>query len=567
MKIYLKILITIFYSVFIVSTFSAQERIVVHKDKPYYVPGEVMWYKVYLPNYFDSHKITYKVIVSNSKGQKHDSYFVKCDGQNTLEAYYKFPYNLSTDIYQFHFYTLTKLTKKEVLLTSFEVPFYNDLIKIDKEVSTVEVMPDVNELIPIYSHLLSIRTDQETYGQGDTVKLQIATTDANGNILNTNYSVSVIDESLIGSDWSAKTISVSKTEQLDSDVVQYLDDNLYVRGKVYNPDGTPKRINQLGVFDGQSNNMHLARSDDNGEFALFLPAVYGQRNIQFAGYISNEAPDIKVTLSTDRQLEANREIIYNLSVEEYLKASRDRKKIYQYYKSLEYDLNLAKVEDEIRFSKPDKTYDLSKFVTFKNVGSFFDEILSAPLKFNQEGEEITAVMFDPDGFKKFTRNGGSNDNFIFPPVFIIDGKLTQNAKHVYSMDLNAVTTIELYNTITTIAGIFGNFRNYGVVKINTTLPDVTIPTADQEDIHSFEGLQPTTNFLKMNSLNKEIPQLRPLVYWNSDINSSSIQKANIMFNASDDISKFKIIVVGQTEDGQIVQGAAIYSTILGESHN
>jgi len=459
------------------------------------------------------------------------------------------------------------MTKKEVLLSSFDVPFYNDLEKMEIEMTSEPISVLSSESIPNNSINLSIRTSKNDYQPGEPVKLQISATDQSGNILNTNYSISVIDEGLIGSDWSKKTISLSQTDQLDSEVVQYLDNNLYVKGMVMDANGSSKRINQLGVFDGQSNQMHLARSSENGEFALFLPVLYGQRAIQFAGYISNEAPDIKVSLSSDAQNPSSSQLVFNENVRNYLDLSRKRKKIFQYYKSLEYDITSDEVKDEIRSIKPDKSYDISKFVEFESVGKFFDEIISAPLKFTQQGDEVKAVMFDPEGFKKFSRKGGSNNNFPFSPVFIIDGKLTKDANHVYNMSLNGVTTIELYNSIKTIGNLFGNFRNYGIVKINTELPEVSVPDSDQEDIHRFNGLQPASQFADMKSINNDIPQLRPLVYWNANANSTQTQKANISFNASDDISNFKIIVVGQTENGQMVKGETKYSTVLGASND
>lgn len=546
-----------------------QETLTIHHDKPYYASGEAMWYKVYLPSYFSENDVTFKVIVSDKNGTKKDSYFIKSKGEKHLIGYYKFPYQFETNVYQFHFYALTKISQREVVLTSFEVPYYDDLSVSEKDISTNTVESPTSTLMADNSNInLNIKLSKQSYIPGEEVKLQISATNNEGSIEEMNYSVAVVDEKLIGSAWSNHVVQSSSTTQLDEEVVQYLDDNLYVIGQVLKKDGSPRKVNQLGVFDGTANQMHLARTDTEGNFALFLPGLYGDRKIQFAGYISNEAPDIKVNLKEDQQGQSNSELIIDTDILNYVKNSSLRKKIYQYYKTLEYDLNTEMINEETRNTKADKLYDLSKFVQFKTVGSFMNEIISAPLKFDVDNDQVTAKMFDPQGFKRYSRKGGSNDNFPFTPVFIIDDKLTKDAKFVYNMDLNGVETIELFNSIKSITDVFGNFRNYGVVRIKTSLPDVKVPEEDAEDIYAFKGLQPKADFLNMKSLtDKNIPQFRPLVYWNPDISSTQTQKANIIFNASEDISDFKIIVVGQSKDGSIVKGSASYSNVLNTANN
>ena len=522
-----------------------------------------MWYKVYLPSYFSGNEVAVRILVTDGKGTKKDSYFIQSEGKNYLENYYRFPFDMASGIYQFHFITFTKITEREISLTRFEVPFYNDPAPIDKQKAAPATLPVNTGSAIVNSNLqLHISTDKEVYAQGADIQLGLSITDASGARQAAYYSISVVDEEMIGSHWIGNTISQTSTSHVNKDVLHYLDNSVYVRGQVADADGQPKRLKQLGVYDGQNNNMFLVATNDNGDFFVFLPEMYGNRHLQFAGYISNEIQDISVELNSDKQRKAATRLVYDENVLGYIELGRKRKKIYQNFKALEYDLEYAKVENELRNVKPDKVYDISKYVSFVSVGAFFDEIISAPLSFSQNGEKITARMFDPEAYRRANRGRNASENFPLDPVFIIDGKMTRNANHVYSMDLNGVTTIEIYNSRPAISQLFGNFRNYGVVKINTSLPDVTIPAADQEDIHAFNGIQPKASYYNMKSLKADIPNLRPLAYWNPDVTSDGQQDALLTFPATEDASTFRIVVVGQTAKGDIVKGAKTFRTVL-----
>ena len=60
--------------------------------------------------------------------------------------------------------------------------------------------------------------------------------------------------------------------------------------------------------------MFLVATNDNGDFFVFLPEMYGNRHLQFAGYISNEIQDISVELNSDKQRKAATRLVYDENV-------------------------------------------------------------------------------------------------------------------------------------------------------------------------------------------------------------------------------------------------------------
>lgn len=541
-----------FLVTFLITLFSflnGQGDVTVHTDKPYYVAGEVIWYKLYLPDAFAQVEASFKMIVSDASGDKVDDYFINNSGSQIV-GYYRIPFGSKSGIYDFTLAGLNMTNMSQDLISQFNVPVYNDLEKLELNTNAIVQNGSMGQ------NELTIRLNKSEYAPGESV--QIGLVSSQDRIV--DYSISVVDEGMIGADFISNSVSTSQALSIDASQNKY-QKGLYVRGKVMNEDGSPKKMNQLGVFDGATNTMHLARSNQAGDFVLTFPELHGERGFQFAGYISNEAQNVNVDVVSDDLRPSGSALVVNEKIIEYLELSRVRKKIYQYYGALEYDLTKTPKKAKKFEIKPDKTYDISKYVQFKNIGAFFNEIISSPLKFEIDGENVKALMFDAEGFKK--RNAlGSTENFIFDPIFIVNGKLTRDASYIYKLPLDEITTVDLYTSRKTLAKMVGNFRNYGIAIINTSNPKLTVPVKDQMKIKRMTGIQEVATFDGMKSVNKEMPQLRSSVYWNPSISNGAGIGTPLSFKGSDDVSTFNITIVAKTESGAILKGSTSYTTSL-----
>lgn len=537
------IILGILSSIFFVLPLQAQ-NVTVHTDKSFYVTGEVIWYKLYLPSEYEDINTTFKMVVSDSNGDVIDSYFHNLVGDD-VTGRYAIPFGIGSGYYTWTVAVLDRTDESEKEVFSFSIPIYNDLEKLEKnDVVGVSSTGSLN-------NELGIRFDEPVYNPGDMVKIGLQTDE---NIV--DFSISVIDESLSRQGYP---IVHQTNTKLENSVLANLENGLFFKGTAKDKSGKGKRMNQLGVYEGALNKMHLVRTNENGDFTMTLPEAQGPRAYQFAGYISNEAKDLDISLRTNTSSKKSDPILVNDQIMEYLADSRMRKKIHQFYSVLEYEISEASVPNKKEEIKPDKSYDFKEYVQFKNMGEFFNEIISAPLKFEIDGENVKATILDSEGFKRFNQLGASS-NFVFEPVFIVNGKLTKNASYIYKIPFEEISKVDLYLKRKTLAKVVGNFRNYGIAVIHTNNPKFTVPVSDEKNIKIINGVQVPSSFDKMKSLSLDMPQLRSVVYWNPQVVDGAGVTSPFAFKATDDIGTFKVNIVARTSNGNIISGSETYST-------
>ena len=529
---------------------TAQENTSIHLDKPYYVPGEIIWYNMYLPNEFAEVEATFKIIIADDQGKKVDSYFVNNSG-NQLGGHYRIPYGTESGYYGMTVAALDQNDLNQDLLVQFSIPIYNDLEGVE-EVEGANFQNTANST----DQSINIRVSKTQYAPGEDVQIGIVSDEKI-----TNYSISVVDAGLLGESLTSNSIQSKSIDLSQLSAAQYKK-GIYIQGQTTTKEGAPKKMNQLGVYDGASNEMHLARSNTEGIFSLSLPETQGDKSYQFAGYVSNEAQELNVDLNPDQTPAQSNELVVTSEVANYLQASKIRKKIYQYYETLEYDLPRIVEKVSKKEVKADKNYDMSKYVQFTSVGNFFDEIISSPLQFEiLEDGKVKALMYDAEGFKRFN-SLGTPENFIFDPIFIVNGKLTRDATYIYSLPLDEVESVDLYTSRKNLAKLVGNFRNYGIAIINAKNPNLTVPINDEKGIKDINAIQPAESFENLKSLSVDMPQLRSLVYWNQNISDGTGIAKPLVFKGSDDVSTFQVTVVARTESGKVISGSNTYTTSL-----
>ncbi len=531
---------------FITCTIGFGQDVVVHTDKPYYVTGEMIWYKIYLPTAFSEVETTFKMVVTDPSGKNINSYFHQLEGDDIIGRY-AIPFGSSTGHYTWSLALLDRSSMEEKVLTSFSVPIYNDLEKVEKNGATVGPSGTNN------TNQINLRFDKNEYAPGEVVRLGLT---SQQNIV--DYSISVVDEGLVGIEFN-NLYTQTRTPQINNLASASFEKGLYIQGEAKDESGNGKRMNQLGMYDGAINQMHLARTDDNGKFTVTIPDIEGARAYQFAGYVSNEADNLDINLTSNISISNNDPVVINDQVKNYIENSITRKKIHQFYSVLEYEFEEEQIKTKKENVKPDMSYDFTEYVQFKNLGEFFNEIISAPLKFEIDGENVEASMYDSEGFKRFNQLGATS-NFIFDPLFIVNGKLTKDASFVYKIPFEEIEKVDLYVQRKSLAEIVGNFRNYGIGVIHTKNPNFTVPVEDQKNIKLINGVQQQLSFDEMKSLSLDMPQLRPLVFWNPQISGGKGINSPLTFKATDDVSTFRVNVVARTDSGSVIRGTGTYNT-------
>ena len=548
-----------------VSLSAQSKKAILHINQPYYVTGETMWYRVYLPKGFTGIKGKAKVLVKGSNNNVIGDYFVEQKDLG-INGYFKIPFDIPSDLYNFAIYVLENQTLDPIELVSFDVPIYNDL----SNDALVPAFPQLSsrslEEINNNDQLqLEVQLDNNQYSIGDKISLEAQVTDQSGNSIPSEYSIAVIDQGLLGSS-SERYCTFSEEIQLGFNTVIGMDDRLFVQGNIFDASSNePAAISIIGAFSKQLNQMNFGKSGKDGKFTILLPEQKGDQSLQIVGYLYDELADSRIEMFQGEPVDRSEVQFtsdFDNDVSAYLEESNKRKRIYQQFKALESSTQFETVENDFLQVRPNKTFRMDEYVDFETVGVFFDEIFGAQLTFEKKGEIYKAQMFNPQ--KNKSSSAMQNFYFALEPIFIVDGKMTKNADYIYRMPLDQVEEIDLYFDWRDIEKQFGLFGDFGYVVIRSKREDISLPPEDEEDIVQLSTFQPAPQYpVEISNDNVGLPQLKPTVYWHPNLESGRTGKVKTSFSASDDVSNFVVSILARTQDGAILTKQVSYKTAFG----
>ncbi|MEM1325380.1 MAG: hypothetical protein AAGI23_05465 [Bacteroidota bacterium] len=517
----------------------AQESSLLHINKSFYATGEVVWFNYFLPDRFAEQTAIVEVIISDRAGDAVDRFYLRNEESATINGYYKIPFTLDSDWYRLS--VLSTGTQSNTL-ADVVFPIYNDLAPLpDNADQTTDLA--VNDL-SAGTMSVSISLEKDSYAPRDLVRGSIQVRDQNGNPVATTLSLSVQDAQL------------AKNTLFDiGKVPTTLADKVLVEGTLLDNDGQPMRAGVLGMYAGLENRIYYTSANEKGRFAFDPPLFYDNYPVQFIGY-QFEHTEITIDLDERKMPPISAQLSYPKSVRDYLALSRQRKKVFQIYNSLETQLVPEKVKIDVQDLETDLSYIISEYESFEFMHDFFGELIT-PLKFiYQKDSTYIAELYNPTG------RTSSNTKLSGTPLFIVDGKLTRDADFVARMDMDYVEKVELMYRTDNLRKKFSAIGRSGVIKITTNLKDVPVPKGETDDVFTLPGLQRPAPFPTFDA-NAQQPIFLPQLYWNPTITTDANGKAEFSFYQSDDISQFVIHAIGQSENGEYGQGEIQYGVKVG----
>ena len=520
-----------------------QNRCLVHLDKSFYVSGEMIWFKIYLPTALREQSFNIKVGVLNPSGKPWESFFINSLGENQASGYYKIPFDCSAGVYQLQFSALEVASKRPVLLAEVLVPIYNDLEKVDAQVVT-SINSGYNAAATLQDLQVEILLPKTKYLPREQVQGKIQVKNGQGTPVAAQVSIVVSDWELSGTEvwpqanWSLGPLIAPTT----------LSKQVYTQVKLQSNSGTQSQ-NLVGIFFPQNWQL-LYTSSQRPEYWVEVPNFTGRKQVQFLGHPN---PEVQVQLLESFPSKASPALVYTPGIRQYLEWSRMRKKIYQLYNALEMALPATvPLTDSIPL-KADRSLRPAEFEAFEDLATFFREI-STPLSFKQERKtgQYSAKMYNP----------GSFTDYPSAPIFVIDGKMTRDANFVARLKCSQIESIDLYYQPTQLLGYFKAIGRSGVVQIRSKA-EIAIPEAEAEDIFQLNGLQTVAAFpaMKVEQLQAAPTQafFRPQLYWQANLRTDAQGQVDFSFLQGDDWSRFRIQVVVQGGDGRLGEVQVIYT--------
>ena len=503
---------------------TAQDAIVFQTDKPYYVTGETVYYKIYFPPAMADINPMLELLVFNPDDKLIHSSFLKKEQTSHTHGYYRVPYEGVSGVYQIKAELMDESIGRKTTLLASDIPVYNDSelpedIVLEEEVSkTAHFNPkDLSVSIEV----------QPTVGVRDSVDVKVQVKDQTGKPVQVNLSVSVTDYEMVGeSPYSTLTESTLSLDRLD-DLSEYIT----LSGQVE----TKQDDLLMTFFMPSTNQIYYTTSVEEGVFTLLVPGFYGNQVIQYVGLFSEGT---RIDVIGPEPIAPTTSLKYTKSVVNYIKQSKDRKLIYQLFNKTESTSNFQVVEQQQQ-AAPDREFKGSDY-PFATLPEFCKE-LSTPLKFMNSKKRTTEFkMFNPE-----------SRNFYFGnPLFIIDGRLTKDIEYLSTLDFQEVKTIKLYYDNQRLSNLFGFAGFSGVVIIESKEGLLQVPNDNTTQLFELQGLQYMLNREQNFPNTMEEPVFRPQLLWEPALTTDTDGELGLTFQQSDDISTFQIEVVVQSEDGR-----------------
>jgi hypothetical protein len=514
-----------------------QNQCLVQLDKAFYVSGELIWFKVFLPTSFKGKTFNLKAGILDKNGRLLESFFLSNGGKTFAEGHYKIPFNAESGQYQLMLGALNTQSKQLEVFAKVLVPIYNDLDKVDESKIKLESAASTN---PFPNDLqVSIELEKPNYHSREEVKAKVVVKDRNGQPVAANLSIAVNDGSLVGNSENEEGLNAN-FQNVPSQA--NFSNQLFEQVKVQES-GTQQGQNLIAIFYPHNWLMQYTPSSA-APLWVEAPNFSGEKSMQLLGYPN---PNIAVEKLNVFPSSPSPELEYNRAVLDYLELSRQRKKIYQLYGALETQLPPLKVVKDSLPLAPDRSWRPEVYEKFEDLAVWFREV-STPLSFKQERKtgRFNAKMYNPNDFVDYPGE----------PIFLINGKITRDADFVARLKTNQIDQVDLYYRPETLYGYFKTVGRSGVANL-VLKADINVPAKDAATVLPINGLQTSTAFpVTKNDAN--MPVFRPQLYWNARLETNAQGEASFSFPQSDDWSRFRIQVIAQGESGVLGAGSKVY---------
>lgn len=519
---------------------TVESSCLVHFDKPVYVSGEVLWYKIYLPQAFSGTSLSFEVKLVGENGQQLQHYFLQNQGAAVLEGYFKIPYDQQTGMCYLMVFGTHHSSMDLIKILEAPVPIYNDLLQEEARPATTAIpaSPTLPQLDQLQVH---IDLKRDSFQRRSKVEAIVSVTDAAGQPVPAELSVSVADwsllsraelgfENLISSNYSA-TIPARE-----------LKNGLHLRGQTLDSLGQPTPVNILGYYSSAERKLQYNRTDQTGHFFIDIQDFSGNKPIQLIDYQSTS-----IHLRTQDQYSIDRPVglAFNSAISAFLASSRRRKKTYQLHQTFEQPIQPEAFAFDTTTFRDYRRLRPDEYEAFPDFPTFLQEVY-LKMTLLQQKDKTYKVNF-------FVNRHGDFERYPRPPLFFVDGKMTRNLNFIAGLELANIKQIDFFHQLKSLRAQFGPLGQFGVAMITTNSGNQTLLPEEEADILDFHGFLPRAEFPALASADfstGNFPTFRPLLYWAPQLKTDQQGRHTISFIQSDDLSTFCIEVVAQSKDGK-----------------
>lgn len=532
------------------------EKIYVHTDKPYYYPGEALWFKGYIhykePAWRDSLSRVVYVELINPKKEIIQSKTLKIDS-GFFHNDFILPDTLTAGTYYLRAYTNLNRNFGDSNLYVKPIPILHLKTKVD---------PALGKLEEVTSPYLTISTDKKVYKPREKITLTIQTRDREGKPTAAHLSVSVTDATQVVPIKETETIVTAFQEDEHpkvTDLKHPVEYGVVFRGKFVNDNNKPEQTT-LTILQMNPRNMLLAATDEQGIFSLAGLDFYDSTVFSVKSDKAKDLPYGRVTIlpreSVPMIFEENP---ITLSVQQ----TEFQQRIVSEYE-VPSDVRMLK-EIEIRGSRVEKE-PVDRVQRPYGEADYTIKLQDSKIKYNsllsyligrvpglviRSGLNGTVVYIARAGTSSITNSGEVMVMYNNVPLGGSPAAILE------SINPETVESIEVTNRINVL---YGSQGVNGVISIYTkqnVSEDLLTSVPNFQTIKS-PGYSSSRLFISPDYNNPNgdnaPPDYRSSIYWNpgalTDVMVGTIESS---FFTTDMTVKYRIIVEGVNQDGEAMR--------------
>lgn len=516
-------------------------QIVIHTNQAYYITGDVLKYKLYLPQSFKNQDKVIRICFSKNDNELVNESFLKTGNSNSVSSELKIPFDLSSGMYYLLLSSYNESLNEEVVLFEIPIPVYSDLQNDLKSFQPHQGVIDNSLNKTVLEGNININTRKITRRNKIQGSIELTNSDSGNEI-----SLSVNDIQFKIPEY--KTVFTS--DPLDSQLINGLSDKLYLSGQIVSAKNSEeKKFPVIAIYGRDENSFSYLQTDVSGNFHFTTDDFHGYKNIQFINY-DNE--DISVLVNTPKISRPEPTLIVTEEILQHLELSRKRKKINQLFSVGSETQKFKQTNWEKKSIKDSKLFDFKKYESFENISAFFSEIMSA-LRFTKKEDGTYRAQV-------FNRDRASRGFYKGTPVFVIDGMVSKDASFVNALDYNKVNSIEIVSDIEILKATYGPIGYNGIIYISTSLPAIRLPLNESNNVFTLKGFTSAAEVEQdsFSEMGKRIPVFSSNISWLDDLVVQSDGSVQFEFEHTDDLGEFEIEVIGVSNNGELVRSTVSY---------
>jgi hypothetical protein len=432
----------------------------VHLDRPFYVVGDDVWFKIYLVGNANQNSSIVQIEIVAPNGTTYLKQNIKTKDHMAVGDF-NVPLSWEEGNYLFRVYTLWQtdsLSAPQAIISDAIVPIYNDLIPQKKLAAQIET--SIADAVSNNNNTYKVEwANNNNLARREKKNLRLKLTNANGQPLTAQVSVSIFENiSGTNADLNNNEQQVLKQLQVNQNAELKPITSLLLSGTVKDPlSNSLVSDRYLSLYTPATGTFTRVASKE-GVFKTALPEFCGDAPVQLLSLNPNRSYPMDVTLNAAANLPIysnNAAPVRSKAIDNYLKNNQLRRQSNDIFGIASRNLDTTTCVRKTVVYDAEKSYEPKSFYNLTTFAEFVREVLlNVSVEKNERGRTLRLGTAD------------ETKPYMFAPWYMVNGLFIDAEEPIMNIPFNEFKSVEIFNRRKQIEKQFDNLMfRYGVLRL------------------------------------------------------------------------------------------------------